>query len=170
MECVRIKLVAPPLYDTSSLLKQPPCCQKKYCRNPNNETSSLCCWIHVCSPTAFLSVGLLYFLFTGGFPNLTVNSFVCPWMCNSSQFLQWWHQTMTSTQHTHTNHHEHSEVQPISGRICSSIIVGNNTTAGTNRYSILRPVVKVANTVFFFYQMLEKKRKRQQESVTFNQW
>lgn len=136
----------PPLYDTSCLLRQTPRCQTNQCGSPNNETSSLCSWIHVCSPTASLSVALLYFLFTGGIPNLPVNSFLSPWMCNSTRLhndgsKQW------PAQSTHTNHHERSEMQPISGRICSLIIMGNNnTTLGTNCYTILRPVVKLANT------------------------
>lgn len=128
------------LYYTPSLLKQTPCCWPNQCRSPNNETSSLCSWIHVCSPTAFLSVALLYFLFTGGFPNLPVNSFLSLWTCNSTQFhndgsKQW------PEQSTHINHHERSEIQPISGRICSFIIMGNNTTLGTNCHTIPRPVV-----------------------------
>lgn len=140
-------LYCPPIYHTLRLLKQTPCCQTNHCRSPNNETSSLCSWIYVCSPTAFLSVALLYFLFTGGIPNLPVNSFLSPWMCNSTQFhndgsKQW------PAQSTHTNRHEHSEMQPISGRICSSIIMGNYTTHGTNSYTIPTPAVELANTAF----------------------
>lgn len=53
---------------------------------------------------------------------------------------------MTSTACTRC--HQHSEMQPISGRICSSIIVCNNTALGTNCYTTLRPAMKVADKVF----------------------
>lgn len=52
-------------------------------------------------------------------------------------------------QHTvHTRYHQHSEMQPISGRICSSIIACNNTALGTNCFTTLRPALKVADEAF----------------------
>lgn len=52
-------------------------------------------------------------------------------------------------QHTaRTRCHQHSEMQPISRRICSSIIMCNNTALGTNCYTTLRPAMKVADKAF----------------------
>lgn len=153
------------LYDTLSLLKQTPRCQTNHCKSPNNETSSLCSWIHVSSPTAFQSVALLCLLFTGGIPNLPVNSFLSPWMCNSTQFhnngsKQW------PTQSAHTNHHEHLEMQPISGRICSNVIMGNNTTLGTVIQS-RDQWVSLASSLFYCTFFLRKKKKRIRPGVCY---
>lgn len=128
-------------------------------QKPNNETSSLCSWIHVCSPTGFLRVALLYFLFTGGIPNLPVNSFLSPWMCRNTHFhndgsKQW------PAQRKHTIHREHSEMQPIWGRTCLFIIMGNNKTLGGNCYTIPRPVIKLAKDSFYITPCKKKKKRK----------
>lgn len=59
-------------------------------------------------------------------------------------------------QHTaRTRCHQHSEMRPISGRICCSIIMCKNPAHGTNCYTTLRPAMKVADKAYS-----AKKRKK----------
>ena len=145
------------LVGTNSLLPDKPI------QRPNNKTSSLCSWIRVCSPTAFLSVALLYNLFTGGIPNLPVNSFLSPWMCNSTMMAA---NNDQHKAHTQITANSDSEMQPISERICSFVIMDNNTTLGTDCYTILRPAVELSRVVFC---TTKQRKKSDQKSVTFNQ-
>lgn len=92
-----------------------------------------------------ISECLLYFLFTTEIPNLAVNSSMSPWMWNNTPFYNEWG---TRQWPAHASRHQHSEMQPISAGICSSIIVSNNMAVGTVCYKTLRPMIKVANITF----------------------
>lgn len=81
--------------------------------------------------------------------------------------------TMNKDNEQHSHCHQHSEIQPISGRICSSIIMCNSTALGTNCYTTLRPVMKVSDTAFSAksrkYHGAKKEEKGEEIGNLFNQ-
>lgn len=138
------KLYCLPFYETCRLLKQSPCF-------PNSETSSLCSWIHtVCARPLHLWVLLFCTFFSRvGFP---FSRWIASCLPGCATALCYTMMAVNNDQYkgartqTHTNRHQCLEARPISRRICSLVIMDNNTTLGTNCYTITRPAVKLPDT------------------------
>ena len=74
--------------------------------------------------------------------------------------------------HTHTHTHTHTppartlwKCSQCRGRICSTVITGNNTTLGTNCYTILRPLAELAGAAVCITCSKKKKKERKKRQA-----
>lgn len=118
-------------------------CQKNHC--PNKGTSTLCCRYMCSRPLHFWVLVFCIFFSLLRFPVLL---WIAPCLPGCGTTLIFYNEWGTRQWPAHASHHQHSEMQPISAGICSSIIVSNNMAVGTVCYKTLRTMIKVANIIF----------------------